>query len=72
MCVCVCVRIPSGKWSIMCVRIPDGKDSIMCNLRATLVNGLHVHCMNFKVTLTIHHPTTTGTSFRNVNSFHLH
>jgi len=27
--VCVCVRIPSGKRSIMCVRIPDGKESIM-------------------------------------------
>ena len=27
--VCVCVRIPSGKWSIMCVRIPDGKECIM-------------------------------------------
>jgi len=29
MCVCVCVRIPSGKWSIMCVRLPDGRKSIV-------------------------------------------
>jgi len=27
--MCVCVRIPRGKWSIMCVRIPDGKECIM-------------------------------------------
>jgi len=35
--------------SCVFVRIRDGKGNIMFNL----VNGLHVHCMNLKVTVTI-------------------
>jgi len=44
----------------------------MCNLRATLANGLHVYYMNLIVTVTIHHPRTTGTTARKVNSFRVH
>jgi hypothetical protein len=56
----------------VCARTPDEKWSITCNLRATVLNGLHVYCMNLKVTVTIHHPKTTGTHVRNVNSFRVH